>query len=105
MLSTSCDCHKRKAQYMVFTRLTNVGRGLIFVRRETTDEQSADLPASREFVIAFRVTSATNSNQSRRSLPGAGCDRHRWRVHEGTRCLSSRKCRPTLGREQWTDRA
>ena len=61
---------------MVFTRLTNVQAGRIFVRRATTERTSENLPASREFAAGFHGSNRPRiSNTATTVAPGAGGDR------------------------------
>ena len=51
LLATYCECPKRKAQYIVFTRLTKESPERIFVRRnDTRTMKGENLPASRPSV-------------------------------------------------------
>ena len=73
----SCDCPKRGAQYVVFTRLTNRFPGLIFVRR------SADR-ASTGSQLSRRSSGLSVTRDFSDSTPGRRAGVVRGRQHPGT---------------------
>ena len=71
-MSTSCDCPKTDAQYVVSRRLTNEHASLILVRRNRHGAPGPNIPALARTPPAFRRSVTGLSNTASTIVSGAG---------------------------------